>query len=445
MTPVPGHQSQFFRGIYLLLLALLMAGSMLFYVQKVLIPYQVADAVAHNRPRGTLSDLYPRWVGARDLLLNHQDPYSDEVTREIQLGYYGKVLNPNRSDDPKDEQRFAYPVYVAFLLAPSVRMSFDVVRTGCTWLLLILTGVSVPLWLRFLRWRIPGVEIAALTVFCLSTYAAVQGIKLQQLSLLVGGVLAICAALLAAGHLVLAGICLGIASIKPQLVVLPAAWLLLWSVSRWRERKYFAIVFVSTMTLLVIGGEFLLPGWIAKFADGLKAYARYTQGVPTLNLLATPLGGTILNGLILLGTAVVCWRARKADVHSQNFIATTALVLLVTVIVVPMIAPYNQVLLWPAIFLIIRDWKGFIRDRGVGRLTFFLAAVMVLWQWLASFGLLLASLALPPNAVQRGWAVPLWTSIAIPLVILPLHVFLLRKSMRTEFGVSVSDAVNHSL
>ena len=77
-----------------LLLALLFAGSMWFYVQRVLVPYQKADAAAHGRPRGNLSDLYPRWLGARELLLHHRDPYSPEVTREIQIGYYGRPLDP---------------------------------------------------------------------------------------------------------------------------------------------------------------------------------------------------------------------------------------------------------------------------------------------------------------------------------------------------------------
>ncbi len=374
----------------------------------------------------------------------HQDPYSDEVTREIQLGYYGRVLDPTRPDDPKDEQRFAYPVYVAFLLAPTVKIPFGIVRTGFTWLLLILTAVSIPLWLKFVRWEISWIATISLTIFAISTYAAVQGIKLQQLSLLVGGLLAICASLLASGQLLLAGVCLGIASIKPQLVALPAAWLCLWSASRWRERKNFAIAFLVTLAVLVVGGQFLLPGWIAKFMDGLKAYTRYTQGVPTLDLLATPLGGTILNGFIVLGTAIVCWRAKRAGVDSQIFVATTALVLLVTVLVVPMIAPYNQVLLLPAIFLIIRNWREFIGNRGLGRLVFFLAAVVVFWQWLASIGLLLASFVLPPSTVQGAWAVPLWASIALPVVVLPLQVVLLRKVLRGEFGVTVSDTANHS-
>src|SRR5579871_4371367 len=96
---------------FALFLSILAAGSMWFFFQRVLIPYQQADAARHDRPRGNLSDLYPRWWGTHELLLHHRDPYSLEVTREIQAGYYGRVLNPARSGDPKDEQGFAYPAY----------------------------------------------------------------------------------------------------------------------------------------------------------------------------------------------------------------------------------------------------------------------------------------------------------------------------------------------
>lgn len=421
-----------------------MACSMLFYVQRILIPYQVSDAAAHNRPRGTLSDLYPRWIGARDLLLHRQDPYGSDVTREIQLGYYGKVLDPARAEDPKDEQRFAYPVYVTFLLAPTVTSPFALVRSGFSWLLLILTALSVPLWLRFTRWNVSKVSALTLTLLAISTYAAVQGVKLQQLSLLAGALIAISAALLAGGHLILAGLCLAVASIKPQLIVLPVAWLSLWSISQWRERKSFLISFSATMILLVVAGEFLLPGWIGKFLDGLRAYARYTGAVSLLDMLAGRTGGTVLNALMVVGTLVVCWRARKAGAQSQIFVVTTALVLLVTVLVVPMIAPYNQVLLLPAILLVLRSWNDFARDRGIGRIVLILAAVVVLWQWAAAIVLTVTSLMLPATAVQKAWAIPLWTSIAVPLVILPLMVVRVRQVMRAHFGVTVSDAAHHS-
>ncbi len=79
------------RAVTRIGVALLLVSGMLFYVQGILIPYQEKDATSHNQPRGNLSDLYPRWLGARELLLHGRDPYSPEITREIQAGYLWKT------------------------------------------------------------------------------------------------------------------------------------------------------------------------------------------------------------------------------------------------------------------------------------------------------------------------------------------------------------------
>src|SRR5712692_8884208 len=179
-----------------LVLSLLLAVSTWFYVQRVLVPHQVAEAAAHGRPRGNLSDLYPRWLGARELLLHHRDPYSAEVTREIQIGYYGRPLDPTRPADPKDQQGFAYPAYVIFLLAPLVHLPFEIVQVGFRYLLWLLTAASVCLWLRFLKWRPPASLLGILFILTMSSFPAVQGFKLQQLSLLVAAMIAASAALL---------------------------------------------------------------------------------------------------------------------------------------------------------------------------------------------------------------------------------------------------------
>src|ERR1700686_3965811 len=115
--------------------AVLAGDSMWFSVDRILVPYQRADAAAHQRPRGNLSDLYPRWLGARELLLHHRNPYADDITIEIQRGNYGRELEPARPNDPKDQQGFAYPVYVVFLLAPLIGIPFQVLLIVFYWLL----------------------------------------------------------------------------------------------------------------------------------------------------------------------------------------------------------------------------------------------------------------------------------------------------------------------
>ena len=60
----------FHKSFWLVLAAAVCATGTWTYVGRVVIPHQISDASAHDRPRGNLSDLYPRWLGARELLLH---------------------------------------------------------------------------------------------------------------------------------------------------------------------------------------------------------------------------------------------------------------------------------------------------------------------------------------------------------------------------------------
>ena len=404
-----------------MLLALLCAASMWFYVRHVLVPYQKADSAVHGRPRGNLSDLYPRWLGARELLLHHRDPYGPEVTREIQAGYYGRPLEPGRADDPKDQQGFAYPVHVVFLLAPTIGLPFPVVQTGFRWLLVILTLASVFLWLRVLRWR-PGIAVTAiLIVLTIGSYPAMQGIMLQQLTLVVSALLAGCAAALIGGNFVLAGFLLALATIKPQLALPVAGWLVLWAASDWRGRRGFLLSFGITTAILLAASEYVLPGWIGRFRDAIAAYRQYTGGAGSLlDVLTTPVMGKIIATILVLAVAVTGWRLRRVSHQSDAFSVMLALVLAVTLVIVPTFAPYNQVLLLPAVFLIAAGWKKlWSRDR-LTRMVCGFAFLVVFWPWLISCGLMLASMLLTSDVVQKAWTLPLYTSLGIPPVVLCL-------------------------
>jgi hypothetical protein len=394
---------------------------MWFYVQHVLIAYQRSDAALHGSPRGNLSDLYPRWLGARELLLHRRDPYSPDVTREIQTGYWGRPLDPTRPLDPKDRAGFAYPVFVVFLLAPTIALPFPLVQTGFRWFLLLLTAATVPLWLRALRWRPSLTTTAMLIVLTLGSFQAVQGIKVQQLGLLVGGLVAGSMALLARRHLAIAGVLLAFATIKPQLVLPLLAWLLLWAFSDWRQRRNFVWGFVSTMAILLGAAEYVLPGWVWRFRDAVIAYRQYNDGAESvLDTLITPEWGKPIAGLALLALAVLCWRFRRAPRGSSAFNLMLALVLAVTVVVVPKAAPYNQVLLLPGFLLPVRGWRTLWQKSAQMRLILMICGSLIFWPWLAASALTIAWFFLPAEAVQNAWAVPLWTILAIPPTVVVL-------------------------
>jgi hypothetical protein len=416
-----------------LFLALLFAGCMWFYVQQVMIGHQLATAAAQDSPRGSLSDLYPRWLGARELLLHHRDPYSPEVTRVIQVGYYGRALDPRNPGDPKDQQAFAYPVYVVFLVAPTIGFPFSEVQEVFRWFLVVLTASTVPMWLRAFRWRPPLLGTVSLMVLTLGFFPVVQGLKLQQLTLLVSGLIAGCIVLLAGGHLLLAGILLGLATIKPQLVLPLVVWMMLWAGSEWRQRQNFFWGFGSTMGLLLAGAYLVLPSWMGSFWAALRAYREYT-GRPesVLATVSTPVLGAIFTVAVLIGLAAAAWRARRSRADTPAFAIVSSLVLVVTVVVIPMTALYNQALLLPGVFLLSRNLSFFRTKAVFTRAACILAGVVFFWPWLAALALTAAVFVLPAAEVQRVWSMPLWSSMMSPVVVLLLLAPLASTVLREE-------------
>jgi hypothetical protein len=423
-----------------LIVALLLAGSMWFYVQHVMIPHQLSEAALRAIPRGNLSDLYPRWVGSRELLLHHRDPYSAEITREIQIGYYGRALDPSRPYDPTDEQGFAYPVYVVFLLAPTIALPFAAVQTGFRWLLFILTALSVPVWLRTFRWRASWWTIATNVIFALGSFQTIQGIKLQQLSLLVNGLITFSAFLLAENQLAAAGILLALASIKPQLAVLLSAWFLVWAVSDWRERKNLVWGFAGTIVVLIVAGEIVLPGWIGSFRQAVSAYRRYNNGAgSTLDLMFTPLWGTVLTLGVLLGAALLAWRFRHVSSHAPAFHGVTALILAVTIMITPKAAPYNQVLLLLPVILIVWRWQA-LWTNSAYRIILAIAGLIFCWPWLAALGIAVASPFLSADELPKTWTIPLYTTVVIPLAVFAVVAFAFRELIASRIDAGPKPA-----
>lgn len=402
-------------------IALLAAVSMWVYADFILIPHQQRQSAALGIPRGNLSDLYPRWLGARELLLHGRDPYGDDITREIQRGYYGRELDKGRVNDPKDQQGFAYPVYVAFLLAPTVKLPFNWVQNGFRWFLILLTAATVPLWCKAVGWRTTRLTTLAWIALTLGSFAAVQGIKLQQLTLLVCGLLASAFAFLVSGHLILAGILLALSTIKPQLAGILVAWLTLWTVSDWGARKHIAYSFGATMLALALGGELLLPGWISEFRGAAQAYLQYTGGGKSV--LDVALGhslGVLTGVLIILAVSIFCWENRRAPTQDSDFAWCLALVLAATLVIIPTYAPYNQLLLLPALMLIVAHADGlWIRGR-LNRWFMVITALCVFWSWVAAVVLCALLPFVERESVDRLWFLPLASSLWVPVSVLGL-------------------------
>lgn len=390
------------------------------YVQRVLIPFQNNLGPTRNSPRGNLSDLYPRWLGARELLLHHRDPYSASITREIQTGYYGRPLDPTRPDDPKDQQAFAYPVYVVLLLSPTVTLPFWVVHRIFFWLFVALTAATVPLWMRAVGWRVSKVALLIWILLTLSCFPAIQALKLQQLTLLVAGLMAGAMAVLARRRFVLAGILLALATIKPQLVFLLMLWVLIWIMGAWRERQRVLWSFVITLAVLVVAGEFVLPGWITEFRAAANDYYRYTGGGNlVVDLLGSPVWGAIVSLFLISMLLIFVWQGRRAGEETVVFQWSLCFTLATTFLVIRF-SPYNEVLLLPAVMMVVRPGRQLRSKSWPTRFLYSLAALSVLWPFFAALCLVLALAFLPGSTVQRAWGLAYYPNFAIPITIYAL-------------------------
>jgi len=393
------------------LLGLLAAATGWLYTTRVRGPWEHYINVERGSLKAQIGDLYPSWLGTRELLLNGRNPYGPEVTQEIQMEYYGRVLE-QKYDEPGapliDEQRFAYPVYVVFLLAPTAHLSFAQLQAWAPVVLAGLTAASVLLWLDVLRWRPPGFVIAAIVLFVLSSPQVVQGLGLRQLGLLVAFLLGAAAWCISRNHLIAAGIILALATLKPQMAILPLAWFLIWSVADWPRRRPLSVAFGITLLALAGMGEIILPDWPRYFVSQMLAYRKYSPTTSPLALILGAPASTVVSAIVIAGLVAFAWRSRRLSVDSREFTYILASLCTAETLLMPLLTPYNQVLLLLPVLMMLRDWDAVPRIwRGI-------FAVIVIWPWIISVGLLVHQPRL--DSLDRTPLLPSVTVLFLPFL-----------------------------
>ena len=277
---------------------------------------------------------------------------------------------------------------------------------------------SLWLWLNALNWKVSLPELATLAFFSLGSFPALQGIKLQNLSLLAAFLVAAALASLVADHLILAGVLMAAASIKPQFVVLLLPWLAIWIMGDWRQRRSFAWSFLGAMSFLILSSELLVPGWISRFFEIVRAYKQYTYGHSLLDVWLTPRIGPFVAAAFMLMALALGWRCRTCQAKSTQFLFASCFVLAATLVVIPTLAPHTQLLLLPGFLLLLRYYRSIWQSGRTARLLLMAAWILPAWAWLAASGLTLATIWVPSATLLRFWMLPLYTSPLIPLGIL---------------------------
>jgi hypothetical protein len=285
---------------------------------------------------------------------------------------------------------------------------------------------SVWFWLSLLRWPQSAITAWTAVFFILASPEIAQGLRLRQLGLIVAFLFALGTWLVGRNYLVLAGAVFALSAFKPQMVALPLSWFMLWSIGDLPKRWRFPAAFSVALALLVAAGELVLPGWPRDFIAGLVAYRRYG---PVTTLLQLPLGntfGALVAVVLVAGVLVWGWNNRKNAADSPEFMLMLSAFLIVAALALPLMTPFNQVLLILPVLVVVRDWA---KLPLAARMVF---AVCVGWPWIAS----LVLLAWPPD-LKSLQPVPLLPSAIV--LFLPFLLPILLMAGRAPIPASTPD------
>jgi hypothetical protein len=367
------------------------------------------------------------------------------MTRDIQIGLYGRLLDPNRPGDPVDQRTFPYPAFTDLLFWPTAYIPFETVRVWVTCILALLTLASVPIWLLAMNWQLDWRWVAVIVLLVLSSYEALEGMYAGQIGLLVAFLLSSSVLALQRGRFFLSGFLMALTTVKPQATGLTILFLLLWSLYNWRARGRFFVGFVATMAVLVGASIAAIPHWISSWLHVVLAYHTYTRPPLVTEVLTSHLGPAmagpatvLLTVLGMIAAIVLAWRNRTAATSELAFWMTLSIIVTITVIVVvPGQAVYDHLILLPGILLLADHRKEIRKLSHASSLLLQIGTLVLFWPWIAAFALATMRLFVSSSAFDSPvvFSLPIRAAAPLPFVVAALLVWMLRNSVRNSVSV----------
>lgn len=259
------------------------------------------------------ADFFTFWMAGKALFLEHVNPYSSEVTNQIQLGKLGRLAAPG-----EDKMAFAYPPYSLVTVLPTIFFSFD--WASSVWLSLNITIFSLILFAFPPKQRVrlftSFLFFPIFLNFVLGTFDI-----LASSGILLFFILMTSSNRTSASIQVLIGILLAWSTMKPQFTWLLAGFAIVYAV----REKYpvFLRAFLISLATFLLFSSLLVSSWLSDWIRQVQDYTQYVQGRPTITeflvIFFEPRAAMVISGLAFLffsSTAVfLLFRWWKGRLH----------------------------------------------------------------------------------------------------------------------------------
>jgi hypothetical protein len=360
-----------------------------------LVLYAVALHQAYTWRGNTHPDFYIEWVGSR-VALQGGNPYSEETTLAIQLGSKGQDVR-----EGEDQLAFVYPYYRVLFNAPLAFLPYDWATAIWQSVMQASLLAGVLLFVRSLGWRASALDLMSVLLVALFAYPTFGGAMLGQVAVGVLALLLVAFWAFRSEHEYVAGACLALATVKPQLAILVVPFLLLWSLL---HRRWGVLVSFFVSLGLLFGVSFLLsPPWLSEFLRVALRYPSYKNVQTGPGYLLSGCCGEIWPWLLGLAGAtwlIAAWRfALREREHWLD--AAFVLTMAMTSFLLPQTSIVNHIALLPAILFLVRHVSSW-----VGRVA--LAMLSIAGSWTAFAALYNTNydlnMSLPPLVVLLALA-----------------------------------------
>ncbi len=325
------------------------------------------------------NDFLPRWVATRVYLTTGQSPYSAEATAAIQDAIYGRAAEPD-----EDQALFAYPFYSVFLFAPFAFIpDYAVARAAWVTLQEIAIVVTAVTAISLSGWKPGRVLLAGFFLFALTWYHGARPLVDGNAAILVtafftGGLLA-----MRLNKDVMAGALFALSTMKPQMVVFPLAFVLIWSF--WQRRQ---VVVGATLAILagLVGLSFLLqPGWLIANLQQVLVYQSYLPAMTPAGIWAGWWGdygrlvGWVVNVAVVLGLAIEWWQARNKSF--ERFLWLVCVTIAASPFTGLISTSSNYAIMMPVFVCIFGFWQKRVGS-GAGQLAWVHLALLFFGLWI---------------------------------------------------------------
>lgn len=300
------------------------------------------------------NDFMTPWEATRAFWLDGLNPYGEEATARIQMQIFGRPPLPE-----EDPGFFSYPLYATYFIVPLADMPYS--WASAIWMVLLEACLVLTLFLvlSLFEWKVSPAMMPIIILWWLFFYPSARGLILGQFSHFVFLLEVLTLWAIARQNDNLAGIVLGISTLKPQMGYLLVPFLLLWA---WRGHRWrFIQAFIATFLILMASSFVIYPAWFTEWLHRLSVYPSYTLGSPIWLLTQDYLGlgdvGEWTVTLLLYGLVLWSWWMVLVQRKNERLLWAIVWTLTITHIVAPRTAsPHFVVFLIPVVFFA-QEWQ----------------------------------------------------------------------------------------